>query len=160
MGSASCSLEKKQRTRDLGERRKKGTPKLTGKGKMLEVETSKGKPAGTQAKRATRAQPSSGLPRPGSHQPWEMSRRFGDGVWFDLLFFFCLFIYNRLKLGRRPAQARRRDVERQKERRCARRLPLPLAPPLDPALRLPGILALPLPLPSSPRLRKTLIVAR
>lgn len=44
-----------------------GTPKLTVRGQMLEVETSKGKPTGTQARRAP--DPHSSLPGSHAHPP-------------------------------------------------------------------------------------------
>lgn len=47
--------------------REKGSPKLTVRGQMLEVETSEGKPTGTQAKRAPELH--SSLPGSHAHQP-------------------------------------------------------------------------------------------
>lgn len=52
------------RAGDLGNEEKRETPKLTVRGHILEVETSKGKPTGTQAKRVVHAQLSSRFPRP------------------------------------------------------------------------------------------------
>lgn len=77
----------------MGERREKGTPKLTGDGKMLEVETGEHLGEKRSARATLLRAPTPTRARPRVHLPWEMSHRFGGGVRFDLLFFF-FFAYS------------------------------------------------------------------
>lgn len=166
MGSADCSVQRKYSEQGTwGGTQNKGDPKIH-KGKMLEVETARGKPAGTQAKSALGTRPDPPVshahpPRPRVYLPWKMRQHFGGGMWFDFLFFLFSLIHLSPVKTRKETRSGQEERRETSERRCPRRL-TPPNPPLPPgrALQLQGILALPLSLPFSPPYRKTLMVAR
>lgn len=100
-------------SRGAGPRRGKGGPQNTGDGKMLAVETSKGKPVGTQARRGSPGATLLPAPTPTrARHRVHLSRGNGPSsrwAWCVVLFtfFVCLFIiYHRLKFGKNPAQTR------------------------------------------------------
>lgn len=101
-------------SRGPGPRRGKGGPQNTGDGKMLAVETSKGKPVGTRTKRGSSGATLLPAPTP-TRARHRVHLSLGNGpsslwAWCVVLFtfFVCLFgIYHRLKFGKNPAQTRR-----------------------------------------------------